>query len=75
MKFKIEKKIFNRNYEVIDLVKCEVCKSLKLEENNVYLFMGLDIGGKYELDKILFVKLWFMDFNDDDKKKLDKFVC
>lgn len=74
LKLKTEKKTLNRNYEVIDLVKREACKSPKLEENNVYLFMGLDTGGKYELDKTSFVKLWPMDPNDDDKKKLDKFA-
>lgn len=64
----------NKEYEVIDLVKREACKSPKLKQNNEYLFMGLDKGGKYELDKTSFVKLWPTEPNDTDKKKLDDFA-
>lgn len=74
LKLKISKLELNKEYEVIDLVKRERCKSPKLEEKNEYLFMGLDKGGKYELDKTSFVKLWPADPNDSDKKKLDKFA-
>ena len=75
LKLKITKEmIANKEQEVIDLVKRDACKSPKLEENNQYLFMGLDKGGKYELDKTSFVKLWPTDPNDADKKKLDKFA-
>lgn len=75
LKLKITKEmIANKEHEVIDLVKRDACKSPKLEENNQYLFMGLDKGGKYELDKTSFVKLWPTDPNDADKKKLDKFA-
>ena len=75
LKLKTEKEtILNREHNVIYLVRREACKSPKLEEGSEYLFMGLDKGGKYELDKTSFVKLWPTDPNDDDKKKLDKFA-
>ena len=75
LKLKISKiPINNKEFEVIELVKRATCKSPKLEENKEYLFMGLEKGGNYELDKTSFVKLWPTDSNDADKKKLDKFA-
>ena len=76
LKLKISTIKMNKKSEqyAIDLVKREACKSPKLEENNEYLFMGLDKGGKYELDKTSFVKQWPTDPNDADKKKLDQFA-
>lgn len=74
LKLKISKFKINREYEVIELVKRVACRRPKLEKNKEYLFMGLEKGGNYELDKTSFVKLWPTDPNDADKKKLDKFA-
>ena len=59
---------------VVDLVQREACKSPKLEENKEYLFMGLDRGGRYELDQSSFVKWWPTDQGNSDKKQLDNFA-
>lgn len=64
----------NKFLTVIDLVQREACKSPKLEEDKEYLFMGLDRGGRYELDQTSFVKWWPTDPRDSDKKQLDNFA-
>ena len=67
----------NRNFKVgkiLTLRKHKDCNSPDLKERNEYLFMGLEKGGRYELDKNSFVKLWPKSQANKDKKSLDKFV-
>ena len=60
--------------KVLTLWKHRDCNSPDLQERNEYLFMGLKKGGRYELDKNSFVKLWPKSRANKDKKSLDKFV-
>ena len=74
LKIRKEKPINNKEIEVIDLVKRAACRIPELEENEEYLFMGLDGGGQYHLDETSFVKQWPTEPGDPDKKKLDRFA-
>ena len=60
--------------KVLTLWKRSDCNSPDLKERNEYLFMGLEKGGRYELDKNSFVKLWPKSRANKDKKSLDKFA-
>ena len=60
--------------KVLTLWKHRDCNSPDLQERNEYLFMGLKKGGRYELDKNSFVKLWPKSRANKDKKSLDKFA-
>lgn len=44
--------------ERIELKKRGSCQSPDMKEDKEYLIMGLDKGGRYQLDKTAFVKLW-----------------
>ena len=60
----------------IELWKRGVCQSPDLKENKEYLFMGLDKGDRYELDKKSFVKLWPRSpDNNKDKVILEDFAA
>ena len=58
----------------IELKKRGACQSPNLKENSDYLFMGLDKGGQYNLDKTSFVKLWPKEKNNVDKATLEDFA-
>ena len=60
--------------KVLTLWKRKDCNSPDLKKRNEYLFMGLEKGGRYELDKNSFVKLWPKSRANKDKKSLDKFA-
>ena len=60
----------------IGLFKRGACQSPELKENKEYLFMGLDKGDRYELDKTSFVKLWPRSpDNNKDKLILEDFAA
>ena len=52
--------------ERIELKKRGSCQSPDMKEDKEYLIMGLDKGGRYQLDKTAFVKLW------PEKRNLNK---
>ena len=67
----------NKNLNVgeqIELWKRGACQSPDLKENKEYLFMGLDKGDKYDLDKNSFVKLWPLSKDNKDKTTLENFA-
>ena len=60
----------------IELWKRGACQSPDLKETKEYLFMGRDKGGRYDLDKTSFVKLWPKSpANNKDKLILEDFVA
>ena len=60
----------------IDLRKSGACQSPDLKEMKNYLFMGLDKGDRYELDKSSFVKLWpTRPADNKDKQVLEDFAA
>ena len=68
-------KLLNVNQK-IELWKSAACHSPQLDENKEYLFMGLDDGDRYNLDKTSFVKLWPESLKDNkDKQSLEKFAA
>lgn len=60
--------------KVLTLWKRRDCNSPDLKERNEYLFMGFENGGRHDLDKNSFVKLWPKSRASEDKKSLDKFA-
>ena len=60
--------------KVLTLWKRKDCNSPDLKKRNEYLFMGREKGGRYELEKNSFAKLWPKSRANKDKKSLDKFV-
>jgi len=62
--------------EKIELWKRGACQSPDLKETKEYLFMGQDEGGRYDLDKTSFVKLWpGKPADNNDKKILEDFAA
>ncbi|XP_027048067.1 ophiophagus venom factor-like [Pocillopora damicornis] len=62
----------------IELKKRGSCQSPDMKENTAYLIMGLDKGGRYQLDKTAFVKLWpeKRDLNKDILEEFaQRYVC
>lgn len=62
----------------IELKKRGSCQSPDMKENTDYLIMGLDKGGRYQLDKTAFVKLWpeKRDLNKDILEEFaQRYVC
>ena len=58
----------------IELWKRGACQSPDLKENKYYLFMGLDSGERYDLDKNSFVKLW-PQIRDNNQDILNDFAA
>lgn len=68
----------NKNVNVggaIQLWRSSTCHSPDLKQYKEYLFMGLDNGRRYQLDKNSFVKVWpRRPANNKDKKVLEDFA-
>lgn len=68
----------NKNVNVggaMHLWRSSTCHSPDLKKYKEYLFMGLDNGNHYQLDKNSFVKLWpRRPANNKDKKVLEDFA-
>lgn len=61
--------------EAMHLWRSSACHSPDLKKYKEYLFMGLDNGNHYLLDKNSFVKLWpRRPANNKDKKVLEDFA-
>lgn len=60
--------------KILTLWKRRDCNSPDLKKKKEYLFMGLEKGGRYQLDKNSLVKLWPKSQANKDKKILDTFV-